>query len=575
MANYKSDQKDILFNLLDVLDVTQFEEFGFDESSVKEILTEYDKFVENEIFPTREPGDVEGVTLGPEGVKVPASYQKATKGFYEMGWYALGQPEEFGGAPCPNALTATCLSLSTGANTSWSMYPGLTKGAMNVIRMVGDDFAKNTFVPPMMEGRWGGTMNLTEAGAGSDVGALKSTAKPIDGKPGWYKIKGSKIFISSGDNDLYENIVHLVLARTPGAAEGTKGLSLFITPKYKVNDDGTIGDSNDVTCSKVEHKMGIHGSATCVLNYGDKDTCEGYLVGKEGEGIQNMFIMMNEARLDCGIQGEAQANLAYMMTEQFVKERVQFKTEIINHPDVRRMMLKMRALSRGMRALTLYTANLFDMAKKDEKYESYIGLLTPICKAFCSEKGFDVAVEAVQCHGGYGYCQEYGVEQFVRDTKISTIYEGTNGIQALDFVMRKILKDGGKALRAVSEDIFKTSNNLDDKFAFERGVFSKVLGSAQDAMGFIGKKAKNNQMNHVLQNCKDFLDMASHIVVAWRLMESAVIANKKLEAGEGDQAFLQSKVDDFRIYCAHFLPQAIAHAKTIVTFEDDILSYQV
>lgn len=575
MANYKSDHKDILFNLLDVLDVTQFEEFGFDEGSIKEILTEYDKFVENEIFPTREAGDLEGVTLEETGVKVPKSYLKVTKDFYDMGWFALGQPEEFGGSPCPQALTSACLSLSTAANTSWSMYPGLSNGAMNVIRTVGDDYAKKTFVAPMMDGRWGGTMNLTEAGAGSDVGALKTTAKPVEGKDGWYKIKGSKIFISSGDNDLYENIVHLVLARTPGAPEGTKGLSLFITPKFKIKDDGSPGESNDVVCSKIEHKMGIHGSATCVLNYGDQDNCEGYLIGKEGEGIQTMFIMMNEARLDCGIQGEAQANLAYMMTEQFVKERVQFKTEIINLPDVRRMMLKMRALSRGMRALTLYTSNLFDKARQDEKYEAYIGLLTPICKSFCSEKGFDVAVEAVQCHGGYGYCHEYGIEQFVRDTKISSIYEGTNGIQAMDFVMRKILKDGGKALRGLSEEIFKTSNNLDDTFSFERGVFSKVLGAAQDAMGFIGKKAKKNEMNLVLQNCKDFLDMASHIVVAWRLMESAVVANKKIQAGEGDKVFLQSKVDDFRIYCAHYLPQATAHAKTIVTFEDDILSYQV
>ncbi len=560
---------------LDVLNVTQFEQYGFDEASVKEIVTEYDKFVANEIFPAREAGDIKGVELTDSGVKVPEEFQKVTKGFYEMGWYALGQPEEFGGAPCPEALSATCLSLSTGANTSWSMYPGLSKGAMNVIRMVGDDFAKKTFIGPMMEGRWGGTMNLTEAGAGSDVGALKTTATPIEGKDGYYKIKGSKIFISSGDNDLYENIVHLVLARTPGSPEGTKGLSLFITPKFKVNEDGSLGDSNDVSCSKVEHKMGIHGSATCVLNYGDEGNCEGYLIGKEGEGIQNMFIMMNEARLDCGIQGEAQANLALMMTEQFVKERVQFKTEIINHPDVRRMMLKMRAMSRGLRALTLYTANLFDLAKKDEKYEAYIGLLTPICKSFCSDRGFDVAVEAVQCHGGYGYCHEYGVEQFVRDTKIASIYEGTNGIQALDFVLRKILKDGGKALRSLSDEIFKTSNNLDDAFSFERGVFSKVLGAAQDAMGFIGKKAKNNEMNYVLQNCKDFLDMSAHIVVAWRLMESAKIAHEKIQKGEGDKAFLQSKVDDFKIYCAHFLPQATACAKTIVSFEDDILSYQV
>lgn len=577
MAHYKSDQRDILFNLIDVLNITQYEEYGFDESAVKEIINEYDKFVENEIFPTREKSDEEGVKLTETGVKVPENLHKLNKAFYEMGWFALGQPEEIGGAPCPNALSSLCLSLSTGANTAWSMYPGLTKGAMNVIKKVGDEWARKTFIEPMITGQWGGTMNLTEPQAGSDVGAAKTTATPIDGKDGWYKIKGTKIFISSGDSDLYKNIVHLVLARTPGAPEGTKGLSLFITPKYRVNEDGSLGESNDVTCTSVEHKMGIHASATCVLNYGDNDNCEGYLIGKEFEGIQNMFIMMNEARLDCGIQGEAQANLAYEMTKQYVNERTQFKTEIIKHPDVKRMMLKMRAMTRGLRSLVLYTSDLFDKAKKDEKYEDVIGLLTPICKSFCSDRGFDVAVDAVQAHGGYGYCTEYGVEQFVRDIKIASIYEGTNGIQAMDFVMRKILKDGGKTMKFLSEDIFKTSNNLDDSFSFERGQFSKALGAAQDAMGFIGKKAKNNEMNYVLQNCKDFLELASHIVVAWRLMESANIALKKLETADSqdEKDFLQTKVDDFRIYCSQFLPHAVAHAKTITSFEDDITTYKI
>ena len=575
MAKYKSDHRDILFNLIDVLNVTQFEEYGFDEAAIKEILIEYDKFVENEIFPTREKSDEEGVKLTDQGVQAPDNLKALTKSFYEMGWFALGQPEEIGGSPCPSALASLCLSLSTAANTAWSMYPGLSKGAMNVIKKVGDDFAKSTFIEPMITGRWGGTMNLTEPQAGSDVGAVKTTAKPIDGKDGWYNIKGTKIFISGGDNDIYENIVHLVLARTPGAPEGTKGLSLFIVPKTKLNDDGSLGESNDVKCTGVEHKMGIHASATCVLNYGDNDNCEGYLIGKEFEGMQNMFIMMNEARLDCGIQGEAQANLAYEMTKQYVMERSQFKTEIINHPDVKRMMLKMRAMTRGLRSLILYTSNLFDRAKHDEKLEPVIGLLTPICKSFCSDRGFDVAVDAVQAHGGYGYCTEYGVEQFVRDIKIASIYEGTNGIQAMDFVMRKILKDGGATLKLLSEEIFKTSNNLDDSFTFERGQFSKALGAAQDAMGFIGKKAKNNEMNHVMQNCMDFLDLSAHIVVAWRLMVSANIAIKKLDsAGSDDEKqYLQTKIDDFRIYCAQYLPHAVAKAKTITSFEEDITKY--
>jgi alkylation response protein AidB-like acyl-CoA dehydrogenase len=576
MAKYKSDQRDILFNLLDVLKITEHEEFGFDDSAVKEILIEYDKFVENEIFPTRQESDEVGVKLENDAVKVPACLQNVHKSFHEMGWFALGFPEDIGGTPVPEALNAACTSLSTGANCAWMMYPGLSGSNLNVLRLKGDDYIKNTYIEPMITGRWGGTMCLTEAGAGSDVGALKTTAKPIDGKDGWYNIKGSKIFISSGDNDLYENIVHLVLARTPGAPEGSKGISLFVVPKYKVNDDGSLGDNNDVKPANIEHKMGIHASATCVMNFGDNDSCEGYLIGGEFNGMATMFIMMNEARLYCGVQGEAQANLAYLLATDYAKERAQFGAEIDKHPDVRRMLLKMRAQARGMRALCLYTANLFDKAKKDEKYESFIGLLTPICKAYCSDQGFNVSVDAVQVHGGYGYCTEYGMEQFVRDTKIASIYEGTNGIQAIDFVMRKILKDGGKALEQISEDIFKTSNKLGNDFTFERTKFSKALGAAQEAMGFIGKKAKKGEMNFVLQNCTDFLGLASHIVVAWRLMESAMIAKEKLPNAKGDEkAYLESKIVDFKIYCAHYLVHAAAMAKTITSSEDDITTFDI
>ena len=570
MAVYKSDQQDILFNLNEVLNVSEHESYGFDEASVKEILIECDKFIGNEIYPTRIPSDEEGVRMTEDGVKVPECLRGPNKAYYDMGWYALGLPEDIGGSPVPEALSAACRSLALGANTAWSMYPGLTKGAMNVMHKVGDDYIKNTFIPKIMEGTWGGTMCLTEAGAGSDVGNLKTTAKPIDGKDGWYKIKGTKIFISSGESDLYDNNIHLVLARTPEGESGTKGISLFVVPRFRVNDDGSLGEANDVHCPSFEHKMGIHASATCVLNFGDNDNCEGYLIGKEFEGMQNMFIMMNEARLDCGMQGESQANLAYELTKQYVSERTQFKTEIINHPDVKKLMLKMRAMSRGMRSLILYTSNLFDKAKTDEKYESYIGLLTPICKSFCSEQGFNVAVDAVQAHGGYGYCTEYGIEQFVRDTKIATIYEGTNGIQAIDFVMRKILKDQGKALKAISEEIFHTSNNLDDDFTFEKGVFSKAVAASQEAMGYIGKKAKNKEMSFVLQSCKDFLDLSAHIVVAWRLMESAIIAKSKLEGATGEEKeFLESKIIDFKIYCSQYLVHAISTAKSIVTVEDD------
>lgn len=576
MAKYKADQEDILFNLNDVLNVSQFEKYGFDAGSVKEILIECDKFVENEIYPTRQESDEQGVKMTPKGVVVPECLHKANKGYYDMGWYALGIAEDIGGTPVPEALSAACRSLSTGANTAWSMYPGLTKGAMNVMRLVGDDFVKSTFIPKIMTGTWGGTMCLTEAGAGSDVGNLKTTATPVDSKSGWYKIKGTKIFISSGESDLYENNIHLVLARTPGADAGTKGISLFAVPRFNVNEDGSLGDSNDVTCASVEHKMGIHASATSVMNFGDEGLCEGYLVGKEFDGMQNMFIMMNEARLDCGMQGESQANLAYELTKQYVSERTQFKTELINHPDIRKMMLKMRAMSRGLRSLILYTANLFDKAEEDKKYEDYVGLLTPICKSFCTEQGFNVAVDAVQAHGGYGYCTEYGIEQFVRDIKIATIYEGTNGIQAIDFVMRKILKDKGNALKAISEEIFHSSNNLSDEFTFEKGIFSRAFAASQEAMGYIGKHASAGNMNFVLQSAKDFLDLSSHIVVAWRLMKSAMVAHEQLETATGERkVFLESKIVDFKIYCSQYLVQSIATAKSIVSVEEDFSNYSI
>ena len=577
MAKYKSDHRDILFNLIDVLNVTEHEHYGFDDGSVKEILTEYDKFVENEIFPTRQESDAEGVKLTDKGVVVPECLKSLTKNYYDMGWFALGLPEEIGGSPVPEALSTACLSLGCAANTGWSMYPALTRGCLNVLRLVGDDYIKNTFIAPIMSGTWGGTMCLTEPSAGSDVGNLKSTAKPIDGKEGWYKIKGTKIFISSGESDLYENNIHLVLARTPEGKPGPKGISLFVVPRFKVNEDGSLGDSNDVICSGIEHKMGIHASATSVLNFGDNDNCEGYLIGKEFDGMATMFIMMNQARLDVGVQGESQACLAFELTKQYVSERTQFGTEIINLPDVRRMMLRMRAMSRGLRSLMLYTSNLFDLAEKDEKYNNYIGLLVPICKSFGSDQGFNVCVEAVQAHGGYGYCTEYGIEQFVRDTKIASIYEGTNAIQAIDFVTRKILKDGGQALKQLSEDIFKTSNNLSDEFSFERGIFSKALAAAQEAMGFIGKKAKNNEMNFVLQNCKDFLDLSAHIVVAWRLMESAWIAGEKLKTAEGEEEkeYLESKIVDFKIYCSQYLVQSLALAKSVTSLDVDITTYKV
>lgn len=575
MGYYKADIRDIEFNLTELLKVQEWKDYGLEENDVKSILSEYNKYVENEVFPTREPSDQVGVKHINGKVIVPEVLHKINKSYHENGWFALGLPEEIGGTPVPEALYVACMSLATGANVAWMMYPGLSRAALNVINLKGNDFMKNHIVPKMMEGSWGGTMCLTEPNAGSDVGSLRTTAQPLGN--GKYSIKGTKIFISSGESDLYENNIHLVLARTPNGEAGTKGISLFVVPRFKINDDGSVGSLNNVICSKIEHKMGIHASATCELQFGSDGQTEGWLIGDEFEGMSTMFIMMNEARLYCGIQGESQANLAYMMAEKYTKERAQFGKEIYQHPDVRRNLLRMRALSRGMRALCLYTADLFNKAHQDHKGEAIIGLLTPICKAYCSEQGFNVSSSALQAHGGYGYCTEYGVEQFVRDTQIAMIYEGTNGIQAIDLVMRKVLKDGGKTLNALTQEIVASVQALDErKFKKEKEIFQKVLASAQSVMQQISGYAKNNQFNLILQNCTDFLTFASQLVVAWRLLDSAVLADQKMETSSSDdKRYYESKITDFKVYCAHYLIHNLSLAKTMSEFDLDMTMLEI
>jgi len=575
MGYYKADIRDIEFNLTELLKVQDHVKYGLGEQDIKGIVSEYHKFVENEIFPTREPSDKEGVRHVNGKVLVPESLKAVQKNFYDNGWFALGMPEEIGGTPVPEGLYVACMSLATGANVAWMMYPGLSRAALNVMNLKGNDFMKAHIVPKMMTGEWGGTMCLTEAGAGSDVGALRTTAKPLaDGK---YAIQGTKIFISSGESDLYQNNIHLVLARTPGGSEGSKGISLFVVPRFRINEDGSMAASNNVVCSKIEHKMGIHASATCEMQFGIDGQSEGWLIGEEFDGMATMFIMMNEARLYCGIQGEAQGNLAYQMAEKYTKERAQFGKEIINHPDVRRNLLKMRAISRGMRALCLHTADLFNRVEADHKVEGIIGLLTPICKAYCSEQGFLVSSTALQAHGGYGYCSEYGVEQFVRDTQIAMIYEGTNGIQAIDFVMRKILKDGGKSLGLLTQEIVASVQALDEaKFKREKDVFNKVLMSAQTVMQQLTTYAKNNQYNLILQNCSDFLHFASQMVVGWKLLQSAVLADQKIQSAVGDdKKFYESKVVDFKVYCSHYLTHNLSVAKTVTDFTDDVTALEI
>jgi alkylation response protein AidB-like acyl-CoA dehydrogenase len=566
MAQFKTDLRDIYFNLFSVLKIQDRSALG--ENDLKDVINEYNKFTGNEIYPSRMKGDIEGVHLKDGKVTVPPSFQEPKKKFYENGWYGIGYPEEIGGMPAPHTISLTCQSIMNGANVAFAMYPGLTRGAMDVILQVGNDEQKNLIVPKMMTGEWGGTMCLTEPGAGSDVGAAITTATPVG--DGTFKIKGIKIFISSGDNDLYENIVHLVLAKTPGSPAGTKGLSLFVVQKTRLD-----GKANDVKCTKIEEKMGIHGQATCELTFGANGDCLGTLLGKEFDGMTNMFIMMNEARLLCGVQGESQANMAYMLTEQYAKERSQFGKEIVHHPDVKRTLIKMRSMSRALRSLVLYTADLFDRVHHGEKnLQDEIAFFTPICKAYCSDEGFQVAVDAIQVHGGYGFCSEYGIEQFARDTKIATIYEGTNGIQAIDFTMRKVLKDNAKTFMNVGAKIQKALAHpvTQSQFKEEEMMFLKNLEKARVIMTKFGTLAKENKTDVVLYHSTGFLSFIGNLVVAWLMLESAIKASEALPTASSneDKAYYQSKIVDFKFFVQHQLVKNVGLSTTMLNFNDDL-----
>ncbi len=564
MAKYRTDLLDFNFLLFDWLKIQSTTD-GLEESELKDILGQFDHFVEKEIWPSRTSADEEGVKLIDGKVLVPGPFKNANQLFHENGWFSLGLPESIGGVPVPNALTVASSSLITGANISFSMYYGLSKAALNVILEVGSESQKKSYVDKMMSGEWGGTMCLTEANAGSDVGAVKTIAEKIDGTR--YKVKGTKIFISSGDNDLYENIVHLVLARTSGAPSGTKGISLFIVPKNRLDEDGHLGEFNNVVCTNIEEKMGLHGSSTCEMVFGHEGDCIGELIGNEFDGMSNMFIMMNEARLLCGVQGEAQASMALSMSEQYASERVQFGIKIENLPDVKRVLSKMRAMSRGTKALNLYVSYLFDLVKKGKATEEEIAFFTPICKSFATDEGFQVCIDAIQVHGGYGYCKEYGIEQFSRDAKITSLYEGTNGVQAIDFVTRKVLKNKAKTLTSTLEKINKSIVMGQEHWPLECQLLKE---SSDKTMGivkrFFEQALKGNEQS-ILTHCTDFLNYCGNNFVAWLLLDMALLANEKLKsASPSELEFLKAKQDDFQVYTQHYLTRNQGLYTTIMNF---------
>jgi alkylation response protein AidB-like acyl-CoA dehydrogenase len=543
------DQHFILFEQLGINKLFENEKFSdFSKDVVLMMHNEAEKLALNVLLPTYAEADREGCVFKDGKVSVPACFHAAFKKYVEAGWMCASESPDVGGQGAPIVVTTACQELMFAANFPFLMYPGLTHGAARLIEKYGTEEQKNKYMYNMYSGKWAGTMCLTEPGAGTDVGALKTTARRLP--DGTFAITGTKIFISCGDHDLTENIIHPVLARIEGDPPGTAGISIFLVPKYKVNDDGSPGDSNDVKTGNIEHKMGIKGSATCTLNFGDDGKCIGELLGKERQGMRVMFHMMNEARLEVGMQSLGHATAAYEHAVQYAKERIQSipvwemknpdakAVAIIQHPDIRRKLLWMKAYVEGIRMLNYFTGFCMDLAvisgteQEREKWHGLVELLIPVCKAYSSEKAFLVCSAAIDIYGGYGYCSEYPVEQYLRDCKIASIYEGTNGIQCLDLVGRKLGQRKGMDVMNLLGEIGATIAKT--KQIGELKKYGDYLEEAQNAiidltMQFAQMGRSSGFMIPIL-NATPYLDIFGDVVVGHFLLQAAGIAHEKLNA---------------------------------------------
>ena len=595
---YKADLREMFFLLFEqfalgeLLGKSPFDAWG--EEEVRQSITECYRWVREVSGPLNAIGDAEGCRLENGQVLTPTGFKDAWKKLYEAGWKSIGVSAEHGGAGAPRSVQIMIEELLSGANTAFTMYSGLTYGAAEVIEAFGTDEQKHLFCERMFNGKWGGTMCLTEPQAGSDVGSARTSAtKNADGT---YAIRGTKIFISAGDHDLADNVVHLVLARVEGAPAGTKGLTLFIVPKVRTSADGTLGGSNDVSVGNIEHKMGINGSSTCVLNFGENGKCIGWPVGgdaKLNQGMSQMFKMMNGARIAVGMQGYSVASSAYLNALEYARDRKQGasithwkdatapRVPILEHADVRRMLLDMKARVEGIRALaiklTRHQDTVDSLAKsggseQDMAYhQGQVDLLVPLVKAYGSDQGFRVCETAIQTYGGAGYTRDYPVEQYCRDAKIFSIYEGTNHIQSMDLVGRKLGQAGGANLQAFLGDVGKFVAKNGEHPTL--GAAVKSLGQASQAIGGSAMKLlmwfQSGNLALVPLAANRFLEMMSELSVAWMLLEGAVIAEKKkkkeLAAGSPDLAFYTGKVHAALYYARNVLPGVELKAKMMET----------
>ncbi|MDI3336163.1 acyl-CoA dehydrogenase C-terminal domain-containing protein [Defluviimonas aestuarii] len=585
MPSYTAPTRDIQFVLNEVLDVANSDVPGYSELEpdfTAAVLEECGKLNSEVLAPLNVVGDKEGCRLENGVVRTPTGFKAAFDQVREGGWTGLDMPEEFGGQNMPYVMGIATLEMFASANQAFAMYQGLTHGAASAILVHGSEEQKATYLPKMVNCDWTGTMNLTEPHCGTDLGLMRTKAEPQD--DGSYAITGQKIFISAGEHDMADNIIHLVLAKIPGGPEGIKGVSLFIVPKFLLKEDGSLGERNALSCGKIEEKMGIHGNSTCVMNY---DGAKGFLIGEMHKGMRAMFTMMNEARLGVGMQGLAQAEAAYQNAVAYAKDRLQGRAvtgaenpdgpadPLIVHPDIRRSLMDQKSFTEGARAFILWGAMLIDQAQRagDKDADGLISLLTPVIKGFLTDRGYDMTVQAQQVYGGHGYIEEWGMSQYTRDARIAMIYEGANGVQALDLVGRKLAQDGGKHVMAFFDMVkgfCKENGDVEGMAPFIEPLKAASKDLQAAGMFFMQNGMKNP--NAALAGSYDFMHLFGHVCLGLMWARSAKVALVALAGGASDKGFYENKLTTGRYYMARQLPMTATHLARIQSGADVVMT---